>query len=173
MRREDYLPIVRSMIKMSAALNYHDELESTKYNKFKLKKSLKNWSETFSVLSSGMMKAFVEDGEAAFQDAYEQFVNFKSDVKLKDDEVTCLVLFYCKLKSAVNDLEETDIHVGGMLKFALEKTTNDVLSNIEKQYAEILKVKDSDGNGISAIISDYDELGKYMFTNVTENEESK
>jgi hypothetical protein len=171
--REDYLPIVRAMMKMSSALNDYDDLEQTKYHKFKLKRSLKEWASSFDILSSKMIKTFVDESEGAFHDAYEQFNHFKGDLKIKNNEITCLIILYCKLKSSVNDLEEVPFHVGAYLKVLLEQSANRVLTDIEKQYAEILKIKDSDGQGIDAIIKDYDDLGKTMFINIPQNEESE
>lgn len=171
--KEDYLPIVRAVLKMSSALNEYDELENTKYHRFRLKGSLKKWSDTFTALSEDMVEAFVSESEGAYLDAYEQFNHFKDDLSIKNKDVTCLIILYCKLKSSINDLNNAPLGVGGILGLALHKTAYKVVEDIEKQYSQILRITDSEGQTIEVITNDYDELGEAMFTNTLEHEESE
>jgi len=159
----DYLPIVRAMVKMSSALSVADDIVDGKYYKFNFKRKFREWMEIFEVTSEPLMKAFMEDGETALQEAYTRFLKLTERV-VKDSDRTNLILFYCKLKSAYKDLDEITFEDGGLYTFIIKKQTSKVLIAIEKQYGDIFTVKDEDGDGIDAIIGNYDHLGKSMFT---------
>ena len=161
----NYMPIVRGMLKMSSALNEADAVMDGKYFKFGFKLAFKEWVEVFEASSEKLMLAFMEDNSDAVQDAYTRFLEFTKDIKVKDEERTDLILLYCKLKSAFNDLDEVDLLDGGLMTLVVKKATFKVLRAIENQYRDIFNVRDVDNNSIQVIIDQYDELGKAMFVN--------
>jgi hypothetical protein len=161
----DYMPIVRGIVKMSAALNEADSVMDGKYFKFGFKVKFKEWIEVFEASSHKMMKAFMEDNSDALQDAYTRFLEFTKDITIKDEARTDLILLYCKLKSAFNDLDEVELHDGGLMTIVVKMKTFEVLKAIEKQYNDIFDIRDAEGKSIQVIIDQYDELGKAMFVN--------
>jgi hypothetical protein len=159
----NYMPIVRGMIKMSSALNEADAVMEGKYYKFKFKQRFREWMEIFEMSSKKLVSAFMEENDEALQEAYTRFLEFTKDVKVKDSDRTDLILLYCKLKSAFNDLDEVEFQDGGMMTYVIREQTLKVLTAIENQYRDIFNVRDVDGNSIQLIIDQYDELGKKMF----------
>lgn len=159
----DYLPMIRAMIKMSAALNYADSIETGKYFKFRFKKEMVKWVDMLEELSKPIVGDFAKDSEHAFQDSYQKLLEFKSDVIIKDRERTDLIMFYCKVRSSANDMKEVNFNNGGFYILSLKKQTEKVLKAIENQYADIFNIRDMDGDSIEVIIKDYDSLGKSMF----------
>lgn len=158
-----YMPVVRGMIKMSSALNEADEVMHGKYYKFEFKRKFREWMEFFEIASEKFVTEFMMDNAEALQDAYTHFLEFTKDINVKDSERTDLILLYCKLKSAHNDLSESD--EDGMMVYVVKSLTGKVLTAIEKQYADIFNVRDVDNKSIQVIIDQYDELGKTMFVN--------
>ena len=162
-RVANFMPIVRGMIKMSSALNEADSVMDGKYYKFEFKRRFREWMEIFELSSKKLVSAFMKENDTALQDAYTQFLEFTKDIKVKDEERTDLILLYCKLKSAYNDLDEVALLDGGMMTAVIKLSTEKVLKAIEKQYGDIFNVRDVDGKSIQVIIDQYDELGKTMF----------
>jgi hypothetical protein len=162
--KKDFLPIVRSVIKMSSALSDSDVVADSKYMKFKFKVLFKKWNEVYEVISKPFMGQFMDCSEEALQEAYNGFIEYSSGINLGDESRTSLVLFYCKMKSAMNDIENFPFEDGGFMVFALKKHTGNMIEALEKQYGDIFNIKDVDGNSIDAIVKSYDELGKTMFT---------
>lgn len=161
---EKYMPIVRGIVKMSSSLNEADDVMHGRYYKFDFKRKFRDWLEVFEATSKNFVTEFMVDNADALQDAYVQFLNFTKDINIKDADRTGLILLYCKLKSAHNDLSEAGTE-GGMMIGIVKQLTADVLVSIEKQYADIFSIRDVDNNSIQVIIDQYDELGKTMFVN--------
>lgn len=159
----DYMPVVRAIVKMSSALNDADNVVDGKYFKFDFKVKFREWLEIFEVSSKPLIDAFLKDSETAFQEAYTTFVEAKKDVKIKNEEKTSLIILYCQLQSAFNDLDELSFEDGGLMTFLIKKQTFKVLEAIKKQYGDIFSIKDSQNKTINAIVEDYDSLGKTMF----------
>lgn len=159
----DYMPIVRAIVKMSSMLNEADDVMDGKYFKFGFKNAFNKWIDVFEKSSKPLLGAFMNDSEEALQEAYTRFLDFTKDVKVKSKERTDLILLYCKLKSAYNDLEEVPFDSGGMMTIIIKKHTEKVLNAIEKQYADIFTVRDINKDTIHVIIASYDALGKSMF----------
>jgi hypothetical protein len=161
----DMLPAVRAMVKMTSALNEFDLVEESKYNKFMMKKVMKSWYKYHDSVSTPMMKYFMSDHEGALQSSFNIFDEYSSETFIGDEDKTALVLLYSKLKSAVNDLQEMDFHSKGLMLFAMQKETEKLVTQIEKQYNAILTRVDSEGNDLSVIVDGLDSLGKSMFVN--------
>lgn len=159
----NYMPIVRAMVKMSSALNEADDVTEGKYYKFDFKVKFREWIEVFELTSKPLMGEFMKDSESALQDAYTRFLEFTKDIMVKDKDRTDLILLYCKMKSAYNDLDEVPFEDGGMMTYVIKKQTLKVLKAIERQYSDIFNVRDSNNESIQTIINQYDELGKAMF----------
>jgi hypothetical protein len=73
-------------------------------------------------------------------------------------------LFYAKLKSAINDIDQMDEHKSTFYPVFIDLHTKVVIEHIEKQYDSIINMKDVDGKGVEHIIEFFDNLGKSIMT---------
>jgi hypothetical protein len=165
--RVDYLPAVRAIVKMSSSLNEADLVEMGKYFKFRFKKLFKEWMTLYETASKPLMDEFMKDNEKALQDAYVAFDDYSGTIRLKDDEKTDLVVFYCKIRSSLNDLSEFNMG-RSFIVYVLNRRAWKMIEELEKQYGFIHGIRDADGDSIQTIISEYDRLGKAMFINKEE-----
>ena len=165
MNNPDFMPFIRAMVKLASALTNADDFESSKYFKFKVKKELNTWADVYSRMSNPLLGEFVKDSENAFQASYDQFLNLHNHVMISSKDRTNMIIMYCKMKSAMNDMDEVEYDSGAFIIMPIKIQTDAVIKAIEKQYGDILELKDSDGESIEAITKDYDTLGKTMFVN--------
>lgn len=156
----DTLNLLRCVMKISSAfMDLDDIVYQKKYHKFKFKKEVDMWSRLMYIHTNELMKSLVEENEAMLMEVYEIMGDSTNKVQLKSPEMTSLVIFYCKIKSAVDDIEKMEKERNSFYPRFIELSTNKVIKEIEKQYSCILNVKDYEDRGINYIIDFFNNLG--------------
>jgi hypothetical protein len=156
----DTLNILRCVMKISSAFNDLDEIVyRKKYYKFKFKKEADSWSRLMYIHTSELMKSLVEENEALLIEVYKIIEESTSKVQLRTPEMTSLVLFYCKIKSAINDIELMQKERNSFYPRFIELSTNKVIKEIEKQYSSILDLKDHKDRDINYVSDFFNNLG--------------
>jgi hypothetical protein len=156
----DTLNILRCVMKISSAFNDLDEIVfQKKYHKFRFKKEVDVWSSLMYMHTNELMKSLVEENEELLIEVYRIIEESTSKVQLKNPEMTSLVLFYCKIKSAIYDIEQMQKERNSFYPKFIELSTNKVIKEIEKQYSFILTLKDYEDRGINYVIDFFNNLG--------------
>lgn len=156
----DTLNILRCVMKISSAFNDLDDIVfHKKYHKFNFKKEVDVWSSLMYMHTNELMKSLVEENETLLIEVYSIIDESTSKVQLKTPEMTSLVVFYCKIKSAIDDIEKMKTERNSFYPKFIELSTRKVIKEIEKQYSCILDFKDYEGKSIDHIIDFFNNLG--------------
>jgi hypothetical protein len=161
---EGKVELLRAVMKMSVAINEYDLLEGDKkYFKFGFKKKAIQWLTTFQYFTQKLMKSLVDIDDNLLQNVYQSFedngIKITSASPSKESR-NILVMFYIKLYSSINDLEEIEDRAKLFPAPIIYKFAKDVVESIEKQYPDIKNLNDLSGISITELIRHYDELGK-------------
>lgn len=157
----DTIRLLRAVVKLSSALNEFDSIMyESKYFKFNFKRVSSNWAKLIQIHTDSLMRSLVEEDDKTFVDVYTQFEESIKDVDAGTKDRTDLVIFYAKLKSAMNDVEEMEENRFSFYPMFIHKYTSDVITQVDKQYKGIIDIKDANGHGIDYIVNYLDNLGK-------------
>lgn len=166
----DVLHLLRAVMKISSAFNNLDVLtDEKKYIKFDLKLEVNEWSKAILGTTSKLMKSLVAENDNLFMEIYNSLEELDSRVHMKNRPKRHLIIFYVKLKSAMNDLNKITKH--NWMDSIIMYYTKKVVSRIESMYKPIISITDVDGISIDDFINFYDECGtRIMYTGEIKNE---
>ena len=155
------IELLRSVMKMSVAINDYDTLEYEKqYFKYDFKRKAKMWMAGFQVFTGNLMRSLVYIDSSLLENVYNAFEDNGIMITAKNQNRVALVMFYVKLKSAMQDLEEIEDRTQIFPAPILYKFTSDVLTQIDKQYPDIKEMTDEQGMSINKLIEHYNDAGK-------------
>jgi hypothetical protein len=106
----DTVCLLRAVMKISSALNNLDNLSDSKYNRFKFKVDAHKWDGIMAIQLSTIMKSMVEENDSLMIDVLNKINDTDSNIKYEDtseknEDKKNLILFYSKIKSALNDID--------------------------------------------------------------------
>ena len=160
----DTIHLLRAVMKVSSALNDLDEVVyRKKYYKFRFKQYAAKWAVLMELHTKELMKSLLEEDHALLQEIYNSIEDGSTGINAGEDK-TSLILFYAKLKSAINDIAQMDEHKGTFYPVFIDLHTKVVIEHIEKQYDSIINMKDVEDKGVEHIIEFFDNLGKSIMT---------
>jgi hypothetical protein len=161
----DTVKLLRAVVKISSALNEYDSLMyESKYFKQRFKIEASKWAMLMQLHTDDLMKSLANEDDKLLVEVYSQIENSTKEINAGTDDKTYLVVFYAKLCSALNDIEQMGEYKNTFYPLFIKKYTQDVVTQITKQYRAIIDIKDKDGNGSDYIIKYLDELGsKIMY----------
>jgi|688.fasta_scaffold124117_4 hypothetical protein len=161
---KDTIRIVRVALKCADALIDFDvvndliEDKSVKYVKHGLKKDFLKSGYVVELFSSEFLTHFVKEDENTQMELQKIFREFSEKIKFMNEEMTALVLYYSKLKSIIDDLNElkyNDPYISYLLETCLLFT-----KHLGTKYKTILERTDREGHGVEDIIKGLNKLGK-------------
>lgn len=161
----DTVCLLRAVMKISSALNNLDNLSDSKYNRFKFKVDAHKWDGIMAIQLSTIMKSMVEENDSLMIDVLNKINDTDSNIKYEDsseknEDKKNLILFYSKIKSALNDIDEiNELNKVSYYPLVIVYACTPLLKTIEKQHSFILS-KDKLGIEIKDIIDFYDKDGK-------------
>lgn len=168
---EDTVKLLRAVMKISSAFNEYDSMSfESKYFKHKFKTECVKWSESMNKHMNGLMNSLMEEDDKLLMEVYSRIDNSTEEIDAGSPDKTALVIFYCKIKSALNDIESMADNKNTFYPMFIERYTSKVVKQIEKQYKPILDVKDSQDNGCEYVIDFLDNLGEAIMF-LTDKEE--
>jgi hypothetical protein len=160
----DTIHLLRAVMKVSSALNDLDEVVyRKKYYKFRFKQYAAKWAVLMEMHTKELMKSLLEEDHALLQEIYNSIEDGSTGINAGEDK-TSLILFYAKLKSAINDINKMDEHKGTFYPVFIDLHTKVVIEHMEKQYGDIINMKDVDDKGVEEIIKFFDSLGETIMT---------
>ena len=161
---KDTIRVVRIALKCADALVDFDvindliEDKKAKYVKHDLKDPFIKSGFTVELFSSEFLKHFVQEDENTQMELQKIFRDFSYKIKFINEELTALILYYAKLKSIIDDINElkyNDQYIDYLLKICLLFT-----SKVDSKYKAILDRTDAEGHGVQDIINGLNKLGK-------------
>ena len=156
----DTVHLLRSVMKVSSALNDIDEISfRKKYYKFKFKVEAERWTKYMEMHTAQIMSNLIEEDSELLQEIYNTIEESTSKVQLDTPEKTSLAIFYCKLKSCLYDLEQIQDHKDSFYPKFIEFHTRRVVKELDKQYKSILNTVDEEGRDLNFIIDFFNNLG--------------
>jgi hypothetical protein len=161
----DTVSLLRAVMKISSALNNLDNLSESKYNKFKFKVESLKWDGIMAFQLSTIMKSMVEENDKLMVDVLTKINETDDNIKYdyyseKNSDKKNLILFYSKVKSALNDISDIkELNKVSYYPSIIVYATIPLLKIIEKQHNFILS-KDKLGIEIKDIVDFYDKEGK-------------
>lgn len=161
----DTVSLLRAVMKISSALNNLDNLSESKYNKFKFKVESLKWDGIMAFQLSTIMKSMVEENDKLMVDVLTKINETDDNIKYdyyseKNSDKKNLILFYSKVKSALNDISDIkELNKVSYYPSIIVYATIPLLEIIEKQHNFILS-KDKLGIEIKDIVDFYDKEGK-------------
>lgn len=154
----DVVSLLRAVMKISSALNNLDTLQhDKKYIKFELKKEIKDWQVAVQGTTDTLMKSLVQENDGLFMEIYNSLDELDDRISMDNNQKRELIIFYIKLKSAMNDLSKIDNP--SWMDHIIRHYTKAVVERIESMYAPIINVVDSVGTTIMDFVKFYDETG--------------
>jgi hypothetical protein len=160
LNEQDLVKSVRSTLKVSSCLNDIDALhDDKKYFKYQFRTYASKWSNFIESHTKEMMRAFSIENDEALIDVYNAFEESCSQFKFKSEARASLIKLYCKLKSSIHDIESMEKDSKEVYNSVLAHNTKFLVNQMEKQYPEIKKAKDLNGNSVSEIIEFLNKLG--------------
>lgn len=157
----DTVHLLRSVMKISSALNDLDEIiDQKKYYKFKFKKESERWGKYMELHTAQLMNSLVEEDSALLMEIYNSIEESTNKVTMNTPERTSLIIFYCKLSSALHDIDKIKDNRNSFYPRFIEHHTKSVLNEMNKQYKSILDVVDSEGRPLSFIVEFFDNFGE-------------
>jgi hypothetical protein len=158
--KPDTVELLRSVMKVSSALNDLDEIAyRKKYYKFRFKQYAAKWSVFMEMHTKELMKSLLEEDHSLLQEIYNSIEESSMGISAGVDK-TSLILFYAKVKSAINDINKMTDNRNSFYPIFIETHTQVVIDHLEKQYGDIITMKDVDGKGVDEIIEFFDKLGE-------------
>ena len=158
--KPDTVELLRSVMKVSSALNDLDEIAyRKKYYKFRFKQYAAKWSVFMEMHTKELMKSLLEEDHSLLQEIYNSIEESSMGITAGVDK-TSLILFYAKVKSAINDINKMTDNRNSFYPIFIETHTQVVIDHLEKQYGDIITMKDVDGKGVDEIIEFFDKLGE-------------
>lgn len=158
--RPDTVELLRAVMKVSSALNDLDEIAyRKKYYKFRFKQYAAKWAVFMEMHTKELMKSLLEEDHTLLQEIYNSIEESSMGITAGENK-TSLILFYAKVKSAINDIHKMTENRNTFYPMFIETHTQVVIDHLEKQYSEIFKMKDVDGKGVDEIIQFFDNLGE-------------
>jgi hypothetical protein len=168
----DAVNLLRAVMKISSALNNLDELTESKYNKFKFKTEALKWDGIMGFQLSAIMKSMIDENDKLMVDVLNKINDTDANIKYdeqteKNSDKKNLLLFYSKLRSALNDIAEIkELNKVSYYPSVIVYATIPLVKVIEKQHNFILS-KDKLGIEIKEIVEFYDNEGKsIMYTSI-------
>jgi hypothetical protein len=168
----DTVCLLRAVMKISSALNNLDNLSESKYNKFKFKTEARKWDGIISFQLSSIMKSMVEENDVLMVDVLCKINETDGNIKYennseKNEDKKNLILFYSKIRSALNDISEiNELNKVSYYPSIIVYACIPLLKIIEKQHNFILS-KDKLGIEIKDIVDFYDKDGKSIMYSTT------
>lgn len=159
-----YLPLIRGVVKLSSCLYDSDEVMTGKYNKFKLKAELSRWTDRIEALTEDMAREILGDESIDEQNVYDTLYEMPKDVsesKINND-MKFVVTMCGKLKSAMNDFNESSIAFDKQSIIYMHAYSNALLLAFKKQYAWC------SGDLVDSAVQHYDSIGKALLVIKTE-----
>lgn len=168
----DVVSLLRAVMKISSALNNLDILQhDKKYIKFELKRVVNDWHISVIGTTDQLMKSLVAENDVLFMEIYNSLDELDARVQMKNYKKKELIIFYVKLKSAMNDLNK--IQKVTWMDHIIRHYTRSVVEEIESMYKPIINVQDSDGTSVLDFVKFYDETGdRIMHTGDVEPEKT-
>ena len=158
--KPDTVELLRSVMKVSSALNDLDEIAyRKKYYKFRFKQYAAKWAVFMEMHTKELMKSLLEEDHSLLQEIYNSIEESSMGITAGVDK-TSLILFYAKVKSAINDINKMTDNRNSFYPIFIETHTQVVIDHLEKQYGDIITMKDVDGKGVDEIIEFFDKLGE-------------
>jgi hypothetical protein len=160
----DVVSLLRAVMKISSALNNLDSLQhDKKYIKFDLKKEINDWHIAVQGTTDTLMKSLVQENDGLFMEIYNSLDELDSRIHMSNEKKRELIIFYIKLKSALNDLSKMESK--NWMDHIIRHYTKVVVSRIELMYKPIINIVDNDGVSVLDFVKFYDETGdKIMHT---------
>lgn len=157
----DTVHLLRSVMKISSSFNELDEIiDLKKYYKYRFKKEVDVWSKYMELHTAQLMTSLVEEDSDLLMEIYKSMDESTNKVQIGTPEKTSLVVFYCKLLSALHDIEKMEKNRNSFYPKFIEYHTKKVLKELKKQYKSILDVVDSEGRSLSFIVDFFDNFGE-------------
>lgn len=161
---EDTVHLLRSVMKVSSALNDLDEIiYRKKYYKFRFKQYSAKWAVFMEMHTKELMKSLLEEDHTLLQEIYNSIEESSEGISAGVYK-TSLILFYAKLKSAMNDIHKMTTERNTFFPVFIETHTQVVIKHLLDQYSDIVNMKDVDGKGVDEIIEFFDKLGETIMT---------
>jgi hypothetical protein len=158
--KPDTVELLRAVMKVSSALNDLDEIVyRKKYYKFRFKQYAAKWSVFMEMHTKELMKSLLEEDHSLLQEIYNSIEESSMGITAGEYK-TSLILFYAKIKSAINDINKMTDNRNTFYPMFIETHTQVVVDHLEKQYNDIFKMKDVDGKGVEYIVDFFDNLGE-------------
>lgn len=157
----DTVKLLRAVMKISSALNDYDDIVfQGKYFKYKFKVIGDKWCKSMLLHTDTLMKSLNEEDDKLLMEVYTSIDKSTDQVTAGSTEKTSLVLFYAKLKSAMNDINDMKENRYTFYPEFIYRYTNKVINELDNQYKKILETKDESGKSPEDVVSYLDELGK-------------
>jgi|694.fasta_scaffold31592_15 hypothetical protein len=158
--KHDTVHLLRGVMKISSALVDLDEIiDNGKYYRFGFKKEVEKWAKFMELHTAQLMSSLVEEDSTLLMDIYNALDGSTNKVQISPEK-TPLVIFYCKIKSSMNDINEMKENRNTFYPRFIEIYTNNVIKQMEKQFHAILNTKDYEDRGLDFIINFFDDFGK-------------
>lgn len=158
--------LIRCVMKMSSAFEDADQIiEDKTYYKFQFKKELDAWMSVIHKHTDELLKSLTKDSEKILLDVYNGLGDITTKVQAGGKK-TPLLIFYVKVKSAINDLEK--IESGNANKFypaVIKHYSNRLVKQMEKQHKFITMIVDSEGKDVKFLIDFFDSFGSMIMKN--------
>jgi recombinational DNA repair protein RecR len=160
--RMETVNLLRAVMKLSSALNNLDNLSTpkNKYLKYNFKRKAKDWATVMEKQTSELMVELFKEDETLLMEIYDAFDKCDTVCVSDDEDRQNLVIFYVKLKSAMWDIEQMQEYRNTMYPYIISFFTGQLLTQIEKQYADIPLLRDAEGKHINEVIKYYNEVGE-------------
>lgn len=160
----DTVNLLRAVMKISSALNDLDEIVyRKKYYKFRFKQYSAKWAVFMEMHTKELMKSLLEEDHILLQEIYNSIEESSEGVSAGKDK-TSLILFYAKLKSAMNDIHKMTKERNSFFPMFIETHTQVVIKHLTDQYSSIINMKDVEEKSVDDIIEFFDKLGETIMT---------
>jgi hypothetical protein len=157
----DTVHLLRSVMKISSALNDLDAIvDQKKYHKFRFKQYADRWAKFMELHTAQLMSSLVEEDSTLLMEIYNSIEESTNKVQMDTPEKTSLIIFYCKLSSALYDIDKMVENRRTFYPMFIEHHTKNVLKELQKQYKSILDVIDSEGRPVSHIVDFFNNFGE-------------
>jgi hypothetical protein len=158
---QDTVKLLRAVMKISSSFNEYDALSfDSKYFKYKFKTEAVKWLKSMQKHTDDLMKSLMEEDDKLLLEVYSIIDDSTQSIDAGTEDRTVLVVFYAKLKSAMNDINQMEENRFTFYPMYIHVYTNKLISQIEKQYKSILEMKDDVGNDCTYVIDYLDKLGE-------------
>ncbi len=170
---QDTVHLLRAVLKCSTALTFLDEIVEQKiYHRFAFKRESNNWSKVIEMHTQELMNVLVQENDKLLMEIYEIIEGSLNKVQFGNPAKTSLFCYYVMIKSAVNDILKMKDRRMVYAK-VIELVTNKVIIKIEKQYKNIIEIKDHEGRDFTYLVEYLDDLGEKVMINKHEDNKSK